>query len=306
MYIIKRNRIRSGNYFGFLKNNSQFVLKTLIDENQVNNVQKMGITDLSSESGYFLPLPYNKYAAKNAELYYTIDKTRPMETYYQTVYWTRHEWAGRDCTREVSEFMDFERKRYPRIKHLPYSVEFSMVNDGGKMYIVSDKLVYSKENMDCIINTANMLLSLFGECEIVSDIADHITRTRNVPWHILPPGEHPWSSVKSVVEQVATKYNNTQKQMMLRNCEHIIEYNPDFVAYGKEGFNGYVVFGFNNQHIYVLESIIPNNATYIFGDGWESFSQLTKDQILTEKLQKARICHNQNWKIEFDKYMTAT
>ena len=60
--------------------------------------------------------------------------------------------------------------------------------------------------------------------------------------------------------------------------------------------HGYIIHGFTKKDIYVLESMYYGNATYIFGDGWEQLSKMTKAEVLNEQLQKARIVHRLGWK----------
>jgi hypothetical protein len=117
----------------------------------------------------------------------------------------------------------------------------------------------------------------------------------------LPPGKYPWSKVKTDIEEIISNRNITQQHMMLRSCESINNLGPDFVAYGRAGFKGYAVFGFVQKNLYILESVIPNNATYVFEKNWEELSKLSKAEILDSSLHKARIVHNANWKNEFDK-----
>ena len=90
---------------------------------------------------------------------------------------------------------------------------------------------------------------------------------------------------------------------MLRNCEAIYAEHPDFVAYGRSGFKGYAVFGFTERNLYILESVMPNNATYVLENDWETISQLSKAEILSQELHKARIVHSENWQKNFDKIM---
>ena len=86
--------------------------------------------------------------------------------------------------------------------------------------------------------------------------------------------------------------------MLIDKCEFINSFQPDFRAYGKSGFKGYVIFGFTDRDIYVLESVYPNNATYVFGKNWGELSKLTKAEILNGNLQDVRIIHNNNWQQE--------
>jgi len=73
------------------------------------------------------------------------------------------------------------------------------------------------------------------------------------------------------------------------------KYGPEFLAVGRAGFWGYVIFGFPDKDIYILESIYFGNATYVFADNWETLSTKTKAEILDAKLQKDRIIHKESW-----------
>ena len=47
--------------------------------------------------------------------------------------------------------------------------------------------------------------------------------------------------------------------------------------------------------IYVLESLIYGNATYILGENWENLSQLSKAEILNGNHHLERFVHGENW-----------
>lgn len=299
--LIKQTRINSLKHFSLLKEEATFMLVVNNVERFPEKVVKFGFDPELKADTKILPATLNRYAFKNAEQYATINRSLPKEDYYQTVYWTRTEWAGRGETREVTEFNDIKRQRYHRDFHLPFSVEFTLYEDKGSKFICSDEMVFSNGNKDKIINTVNMLLGIFGECEIVSEQISSKSKTIHLSWDILPPGKYPWSKVKADIEEIIANRNVTQQHMMLRSCESINNLGPDFVAYGRAGFKGYAVFGFVHKNLYILESVIPNNATYIFEKDWEELSKLSKAEILDFKLHKARIVHNSNWKNEFDK-----
>lgn len=299
--LIRQTRINSLKHFSFLNEEAKFMLVVNNVERFSEKIIKFGF-DLDLRVGTkILPATFNRYAFKNAEQYATINKSLPKEVYYQTVYWTRTEWAGRGETREITEFNDIKRLRYHRDYHLPFSVEFTVYEDKKIKFICSDEMVLSNDNKDKIINTVNMLLGLFGECEVVSGQGASKTDIIHLSWNILPKGKYPWSKIKADIEEIIANKNVTQQNMMLRSCESINNLEPDFVAYGRAGFRGYAVFGFVHKNLYILESVIPNNATYIFEKDWEELSQLSKAEILDSKLHKARIVHNSNWKDAFDK-----
>ena len=77
-------------------------------------------------------------------------------------------------------------------------------------------------------------------------------------------------------------------------------YGPDFVAIGQAGFDGYLVFGFAQYGLYVLESRMLDNATYILGTDWETVSRLTKADIINNQLSVARLVHDRGWPEKLD------
>ena len=72
-------------------------------------------------------------------------------------------------------------------------------------------------------------------------------------------------------------------------------HQPDFVAVGQGGFDGYVIFAFPDRHLFVLECVHFGNATYVFGDDWETLSQMSKADILDNDLQQDRLIHREGW-----------
>lgn len=119
--------------------------------------------------------------------------------------------------------------------------------------------------------------------------------TKRLNWQILPPGKYPWERVQTAVQPIVTQAKRGNQAVINRRLEVVSESQPEFVAIGQAGFNGYIVFGFPAKNLYVLESAFYGNATYVFEENWESLSQKTKAEILNEALQKARIIHISGW-----------
>ena len=161
-------------------------------------------------------------------------------------------------------------------------------------------LFRSHDNEKLLINTINIFLTNFEECEILTENFENVmpTRTIKLNWEVLPSGDYPWKRMQDDLQKVSAKSSKTAKKLLIDKCEFINSFQPDFRAYGKSGFHGYVIFGFMHRNIYVLESVYPNNATYVFGKNWEELSKLTKAEILKENLQDVRIIHNNNWQQE--------
>lgn len=302
--VIRQTRIMGMTHFASFPVGTkiQLGIQNLLGKEE--KVERFGFFQDDVSGTTILPAVFNKYAAKNAEMYYTIDKSKPKEKYTQTVYWTRHEWAGRGMTNAITEFSYITRERNHRDYHPPYSVQFTIFRDGNGS-ILSESVEYNDENRDKIINTVNLILGLFGECYVVGDQQEQTAQILHVNWDILPAGKYPWDEVKKAMEKISEKRNNTQKQMLLKTCEAINSYEPSFIAYGRSGFKGYAVFGFEEKGIFVLESVFPNNATYIFENTWEEFSKMTKAEILGNSYQKARIIHNEKWDENFANIMNS-
>ncbi len=64
---------------------------------------------------------------------------------------------------------------------------------------------------------------------------------------------------------------------------------------GRAGFDGYVIFGFPQKNLFVLENVHSDNATYVFEEDWAELSQMTKAQILSHDLHKDRLIHRRGW-----------
>ena len=106
----------------------------------------------------------------------------------------------------------------------------------------------------------------------------------------------PWSRLKKSLVELLNQASIENKEDSLKRFEYINGFSPDFVATGNGGFNDYVVFGFTDRNLYVLENSYAGNATYIFNKDWEILSQLSKAEILSEKLQEHRLIHRRNWR----------
>lgn len=304
--IIKKSRINSCSYFATAIPNSPVHIRVDDVGRFESQMQAFGFQRTDEIGTTILPSGINCYTKKNSEPFYVIDKSLPKEEYTQTVYWTRHEWAGRGQTNPVTDFSYISRKRYHRDYFAPYGVCFTLEEYNEKQSIVSEPIIYTEENYDKLLNTVNMVLSVFGECKIEFSQKESGIKRTVVNWDILPPGKHPWKTVKETLRNAAKGQTKTRTEMLIRNCESIYEKEPDFVAYGRAGFRGYAVFGFTNKNLYVLESALPNNATYILQNDWESISQLTKAEILSKELHKSRIVHAENWQKNFDEILGGT
>ena len=151
----------------------------------------------------------------------------------------------------------------------------------------------------------NLFLEIFGHCEVVDKALDAInTRAVKIlPWEIFPQGQYPWEIIKENVDKyISNKVPQKNLITIKQRHEFLTNYKPDFVAIGKNMFNGYIIYGFKDKCLYYFESNKTNNATYVFKGEWEDASKLTKKEIILGELCYKRIIHTDNWinKIKID------
>jgi len=234
---------------------------------------------------------------KNAEGHIIKHRDRPMEKHSRMIEWTYKQWAGRGETKEVTDWTTREYARYPRTFVPPLAIEFMVVEKDGLKIIVSPEIEFNNTNEDIIVMAINVLLEAFGECEIL-DAAHNpvmVPHAIRLNWEVLPRGEYPWEIQKTRLEPFFARAKGNNRPVIEKRLEEINRYKPDFAAIGSGGFGGYVVHGFVDKDLYVLESTQVNNATYILKSDWERISQLSKSEILNNDLHEARVIHSKQW-----------
>ena len=112
---------------------------------------------------------------------------------------------------------------------------------------------------------------------------------------MLPPGKYPWSRAEPAVESIIRSVSPGDQAVLRERVKTITAYEPDFIAVGRNGFSRYVVYGWDEHHLYVLESTEVNNATYVLKRDWESVSAMSKAQVLDEGMHHARLVHRGTW-----------
>jgi hypothetical protein len=84
-----------------------------------------------------------------------------------------------------------------------------------------------------------------------------------------------------------------------------LTYEPDFSAYGQHGFNRYVIYGWDKEKLYLLESTEVDNATYVLNKEWEILSRLSKAEVLAADEHQVRLIHHKGWAGELNRLMAA-
>jgi hypothetical protein len=298
--IVKGRRIRNvSRYLAPIQAGEKVVLCLAHPDRFTDKLVQAGFTRDLNEGEAVLPSEHlGPVCGYNAEGKYIVHKDQPMETAYRQIEWTWEEWRGRYDTEEMSRIVDVPYQRYPRTFVPPPSIELTVCTaaDGSKI-IAAPPVDYTSENQALILHVINLFLELFSECNVLTEELEAVTiaPVRRLNWRILPPGRRPWNEVREEVEPIISQATEGNQRVIRARFQAIAQYNPEFVAIGHAGFRGYVIFGFAEKNLFVLESAYHGNATYVFDEDWEELSKKTKAEILNESLQKDRIIHREGW-----------
>ncbi len=302
--LIQKKRIRNiDNYITAFDGRGVFIAHALPGQQKGESI---GFTANQSLGEEVLPRIVGAVTRFNANGKSVPDKTLPKETAYRQVSWTWKKWVGRGQTEEVTETREIEYQRYQRVFTPPPGVELKIVeNLNGEKLVISPKLTLTDEKKNLVTHCVNLFLELFGLCEVVDEELNTIVTTQSIKlnWSLLPQGQYPWSTIGPQIMSAIKPRGKGNSAVVEGRLQLINSKQPDFVAVGKAGFQGYVIFGFPNYNTYVLESSQCNNATYIFDNDWQHLSQLTKAEILDGNLHHARVIHRRNWTAEILRYL---
>jgi hypothetical protein len=257
-----------------------------------------------------VPSPMGPRSKYNAEGDYEKHKDQPMETAHYTLECTYTE-RGAPHIVPRTRRAEFARERYPRTFIPPPAVEMQIGTrlDDRESVVVSSPVVYIAKNDELLRHTINLYLEMFRECRIFTKNLERIITAplEFLDWTFLREGELVRDKMRESVKLVSKRATESHQEEILDRLELINKHEPDFVAVGRESFQGYFVFGFVERDLYVCESRYTQNATYIFGEGWKEATKLTKAEILRRGLHKDRIIHTteSEWKRRMRKILSA-
>lgn len=260
--------------------------------------------DGRNDGDQLLPPPVGPITKFNSEGRWEIHRDQPKESrFIGRREWTREEWAGHGQTNTVTTSVDIYRECYPRSLVPPPAVELTVVDHNGSRLVVSDALTWQVTPPDAILHVLNLMLELFGEVEVRhQDLASFLPpQTQRVNWTLLPPG----NTVAGVTAHVHGEMARTPVSFrgpITARLTYLAGKNPSEVYLGHGGFHAYVAYVFPNTGNTILESVMPDNATYVFAGNWQQVSHLTKSQVLAGNHNIDRIIHDANWEAHVSAY----
>lgn len=216
-----------------------------------------------------LPTPVGPVSQFNSEGREVPNKTKPKETRYREIEWCWEQWAGYGQTKTVCDFRLVPYERWQRDFISPPSVELTISKkEGTKVYITVPPVALTEENEKSAVHAINLILEIFRSCEILDENQVPVVQTtRSLNWTILPPGRRPWSEQKKILQPLIDLVKDKRERPVVASrFEDINKLQPEFTASGNQGFSGYIVFGFPDKNVYILESAFYGNAIYIFNE----------------------------------------
>lgn len=257
---------------------------------------------LEKDGDRIIPRPVRLATKRNTEGRIIVHRDRPREPHSWQVLWGREQFCGNGQTEWVEDFVTRTTMRYPRTQLASEDIELiRATNTEGLPYFITDFIPVENEERWRI--AINLYLEIFGSCWIADrdDLDFALTVSRRVGWRILPPGRHCWSELKPEIDSIIkTMPNRAHRNRAERCLRGIIKQGPSQTIVGEGGFHGYIAFHFPERGFTVLESIHPNNATYILGQDWASISKLSKAEILENDHHLQRFIHGQDWEKEME------
>lgn len=288
--LIQGKNIRSAQkYLGFLSDQETFVIG-LRDLSKYKQVLKFYGYDPDIRSTQ-TSVPYgNKgQTSYNASGKFEVYKDKPKE--YRSIirYYNLPDWQGNYHSGSwVDRKLCYKREFLPPPK-------IQLILSDGKFY--SQPLLNADEFMETNKLIMNMFLEMFGEFEILNeDLSPKIPSAfKRLPWIILPKGECPWEEIEEQIKERISRYPEREQKEIVACHNRLKSMQPSELTVGVEGFKGYLIYTYPQIDTHVFESYSPGNATYVFGENWESASILSKATIIKSSLHKERVVHTSNW-----------
>lgn len=305
--MIRKKRIRSvANYLAGIAVGAELWPVVQLNEGLQKRLSRAGFPGDPKIGDTVLPNAVGPISRFNADGRWKVHRDKPKEErYVRTVRWRWKQWAGGGHQEEHEDFRDIYQRCYPRTHIEPPGVELSYVEQGGDAFIVSPVSRNIEGNYEAICHQINLLLELFGECELVKADLNRYTalKVNRLNWNMLPPGKHPWPKLHAHLKGCLGRLSENTQSVIFDRQKTILDFEPDEQFIGAGGFSDYIAYVFKDRGIVVLESIRKGNAIYIFGENWAQFSRLTKAEVLNKDLHLTRLIHTKGWKTKFARLM---
>lgn len=267
----------------------------------IEKADVIGFTDEYNVGETVLPPSSSgRFSKFNIEGKYIKNKSRGKEFHRYPVKWTRQQYNGRNQMEEVTDVVYRKIERWCRDFIEAPEIHLSIISDSNNTkYIVTELQQYIESNHENMLHSVNLMLEIFGECEIMDINFDLIIPQSYIylNFEILPAGEHPFSQQNLEYLQRNPKLSSTQKCYIEERGKFLNQFQSSTIYRGKNGLSGYYILEFHDRNLLIVENLYYGNATYIFENSYNEldFEHLTKKEVLNNNMQKDRIIHDENW-----------
>ena len=214
--------------------------------------------------------------------------------------------------RKDGTHIEFDRDYNVYVKKLQhkYNIELHYkTNKHGQKVIISDKLTYNgqPENIQKNTHVINIFCEISNDFEIFNtEYEPAIAFNKRFEDDILPHGSLDNNEVFEELSEFAGRYTkNADDKKAFQKRLHILKaFQPDIRGKGPSNFFGYIVFGFSDLGIAILETMYSDNATYIFKmSDYEANAIKDKQTVLKNKVMLKRIYHYDDWENRITEYL---
>lgn len=198
---VTKKRIRNvATNFPFLQEGSSVVFGLQDLSGHLARLQQTGFSPSLVAGESVLPNIVGSISRYNAEGRYVRQQPLEKETVTRMIEWT---WTERHGQEEVerSDFKHVPYERYKRVFLPPPGIELTIATHSttGDRLLVTPSIPYTGAASDSqVVHRVNLILELFGECEVMTENFDQIIRAevRRLNWHVLPAGKRDWATLK--------------------------------------------------------------------------------------------------------------
>lgn len=286
-------------HIGGITEGAKFRLLVRIEPGDATRLKSAGFDqDILRDGDTVLPAEIGPATRLNASGRWRVRHDLPKELrYITTMMWRRMQWAGRD-REEHETAVDIHRMCYPRELVPPTGFELTCRLQDGNAFLLSPQFRREPAALDDIKIAMNVLLEIFGRCELVDADLEWIpsATVRRVNWRMLPAGEYPWSTLERHLADALKRTPERVSAVIMGRQKAVLNHGPDAMFVGVGGFSDYIAYEFRACGVVILESIQRGNALYVFGDDWRKVSAMTKAEVLAGNLHLERIIHSEGWK----------
>jgi hypothetical protein len=304
---MKKRRIMNSEKIlsGFLKEGDDFHIGLLYEDFMSSpNLQKFKIPTTFNALVEVIPAPVGSVTKSNVKGKFI--RKQPEEKVTKTVeikYTRKKDGAKIQYKRDFNVYAQVLQHKY----NIPLKFE---TNNHGQKLVVSPLLKFENDTQSVIKNThvINMFCEIFNDFEVYSNkLEPSLKFNKQFESELLPKGKLTDVENFNDIVEVANRYTRNEKEAVafIERLNVIQEYSPDILGKGPSGFFGYIVFGFTELDIVILESMYLGNATYVFETkDYESNVILDKQNVIKNNLAKSRFFHHDNWEKNIRRYLT--